>query len=973
MATNRLISIGFKIEDAGKDGFQRLVMDANALRKAMNSAVKESEKLKTSFINVAAISHSFKGLQESVSQLEGGLRSLTSESESFASAMKAANTMAGKDSDDFARMKKDVTALSKEVPVLREELAGGLYQVISNGVPEKNWISFLETSARSSVGGMADLGTAVTVTSTIIKNYGLEWDKAREIQDKVQLTAKNGETSFEQLAASLPKVTGNAATLGVGIDELMASFATLTGVSGNTSEVATQLSAIFTSLVKPSSEAGKMAEAMGIQFDAAAIKAAGGFRSFIEQLKKDVASYAQASGTLEQEIYGKLFGSAEAVRALIPLTGELSSTFTKNVDAMKGSAGTMDAAFAEMASTGEAKTLLLKNKFAELGDMLSGLFADWLPHITAISGALSAALNIGTLYKAMQSFHIGAKLAAAGSAALSLGLKALGVSSGSTAVGVRVMTHAFKGGAASALALKVAIRGLMVATGVGVAIWLLIEAVSALVGATGDSTDAILKEAQAYDVKKRAAEMATETAEAESETRAKVSAQLSLDIARLKEFKGSKEEEKRLVGELNTSYGQTMGYFKSVSSWYEALVKNSKAYCDQMVAEAKARKFADQIAELEINRDKILRDDQGKARKYSTARERITRDVTDENGKKTGKWEYAWSESDLDKATRQAKEFSAQIEYLKKQMGLAAKESAAIVMPMIGSKEAPVVAASSVGSAPKAKHTKNGEPAAPAGSIADINDRLGDIRKKIEYSTDPDEIYRLERERMALQDKLKDLEMPVKLASSGKDIAERMGKIEPLRLDVEVNMDGVEEGLQSIPETLSPAEKLQQDLGNIAGAAQSASQAFRGMGEAFEAPALDIMGMLAGAIATMIQGYATATSQASSMGPWGWLAFGMTGLAQLMAMVSQVKNISKFADGGIVSGPTMALVGEYAGASGNPEVIAPLDKLQKLIGTAGGGATVVIPDVRIKGGDLLLSFRNQRRIDTLSGGRRTGL
>ena len=57
------------------------------------------------------------------------------------------------------------------------------------------------------------------------------------------MTAKNGVTSFSQLAQALPKVAANANTLGVSIDELMAAFATLTGVSGNTAEVSTQLAA----------------------------------------------------------------------------------------------------------------------------------------------------------------------------------------------------------------------------------------------------------------------------------------------------------------------------------------------------------------------------------------------------------------------------------------------------------------------------------------------------------------------------------------------------------------------------------------------------------------------------------------------------------------------------------------------------------------------------------------------------------
>lgn len=40
---------------------------------------------------------------------------------------------------------------------------------------------------------------------------------------------------------------------------------------------------------------------------------------------------------------------------------------------------------------------------------------------------------------------------------------------------------------------------------------------------------------------------------------------------------------------------------------------------------------------------------------------------------------------------------------------------------------------------------------------------------------------------------------------------------------------------------------------------------------------------------------------------------------------------TKMADGGVVSGPTFAMVGEYPGAQNNPEVVAPLNKLKKMI------------------------------------------
>ena len=63
--------------------------------------------------------------------------------------------------------------------------------------------------------------------------------------------------------------------------------------------------------------------------------------------------------------------------------------------------------------------------------------------------------------------------------------------------------------------------------------------------------------------------------------------------------------------------------------------------------------------------------------------------------------------------------------------------------------------------------------------------------------------------------------------------------------------------------------------------------------------------------------------------------------------------IPAFADGGIVSGPTAALVGEYSGARTNPEVIAPLDKLQSMIQGSGGGNVTVTG--RISGKDIVLS------------------
>ena len=60
------------------------------------------------------------------------------------------------------------------------------------------------------------------------------------------------------------------------------------------------------------------------------------------------------------------------------------------------------------------------------------------------------------------------------------------------------------------------------------------------------------------------------------------------------------------------------------------------------------------------------------------------------------------------------------------------------------------------------------------------------------------------------------------------------------------------------------------------------------------------------------------------------------------------------ADGGLATGPTVAMVGEGPGTTmSNPEVIAPLDKLKSMIGESGGGNVQVFGT--IKGSDILLS------------------
>lgn len=391
-------AVEFEIRIKGDDGAVRSVTASVAnlgevIAGVTDGAGRASERLR----GMADMSIVLDTATRAIEGLRGMVSGVVGPYDSFDKAMRQANTMAGKSGDEFEALKGRVRGLSEEIPLAREALAGGLYETISNGVPEGNWLEFLEQSSKTAVGGLADVGQVVGVTATMIKNYGLAWESAESIQDKIQLAAKLGKTSFSELGAALPRVTGSSAQLGIAVEELLATFATTTGVTGNTAEVSTQLNAVLSALVKPTSEATAAAAAMGIEFNAASVKASGGFRNFLTDLDKSVQSYAQSSGQLPQTIYGQLFGSAEALRLLGSLTGEQRGTFEANIAAMNDSAGTMAEAYRMMSESGEAHKQLLESQTQSWLDYAGAVLSPVAPFVDLLAETGMAAMGIAQL------------------------------------------------------------------------------------------------------------------------------------------------------------------------------------------------------------------------------------------------------------------------------------------------------------------------------------------------------------------------------------------------------------------------------------------------------------------------------------------------------------------------------------------------------------------------------------------------
>lgn len=340
-----------------------------------------------------------------------GLESLTQQSMAFEKGMHLVNTVMKQTPEQLLVTSDQVRALSKEIPLMRDQFTTGLNDVVQAGVPAADAIKFLGDSARAAVGGQADLGEVVRTTVSIIKAYGLEWDKQEEIQNRMQKAVDIGMMSMGEFAAALPKVTVLGSSLGVGIDELTGAFAAMTGVTGNASEVATQLSSVMSGLIAPSADAAKMSKQLGIAFSAQSIKKSGGLANYLDQLMPKIDAFSKRTGQSKESIIESLFGRKEAIVGLLALTGNLQGAWKSATTEMANSAGAVDYAFGQMNNTVDAKLTKMKNTVFAWWD---GLYEKAVPVLSSIIEKIGDVFNWLSKFPEQHPYITGTILVVAG-------------------------------------------------------------------------------------------------------------------------------------------------------------------------------------------------------------------------------------------------------------------------------------------------------------------------------------------------------------------------------------------------------------------------------------------------------------------------------------------------------------------------------------------------------------------------------
>lgn len=409
-----------------------------------------------------------------------------------------------------------------------------------------------------------------------------------------------------------------------------------------------------------------------------------------------------------------------------------------------------------LANTSAGKLKQIEMGFGSIKVKMGEMASNLMPFVSFSAMALTTATSVITLGKSMsgvllvvKSLNIQTRLWTALTATARASVVGL------TAV-LNVAKAAFTGAAIGATTLKVAIKSLLISTGVGIAVWALAEAVTYFMS----SSD---KAAESTRELTRAEEDAKAAREAESKQRAEIASAIDINISKLKNFKGGKEEEKKLVGEMNTTYGEAMGYYSTVAQWYTALTGNSKRYCDQMINEVRIRDLANKAAELQQKKLDITTDENGKTRYYST--ENKTRrvaigQVDAADGKIIPQYKdvEVKGSSDLAQATKAYKKLDAEERAVRKEMDAFVKRNANITYQKFDGYQATAPTTTTASTTPA---TTSNTAETPKTIVEKLNAQLSEAKKELENAVTIEA-------KVTADTKIKDIQAQIDEATKGK-------------------------------------------------------------------------------------------------------------------------------------------------------------------------------------------------------------
>lgn len=301
----------------------------------------------------------------------------------YGGAVAKVSTIADTSIVPINKLSSGIKQISSATGTAATELAEAAYQAISAGVDTANAVNFVEVANKAAIGGYTDTATAVDGLSSVLNTYGMAATQAAGLGNQFLITQNKGKTTFGELAGSIGQVAPVAKSAGVGVNELLSSVAALTANGIGTSQAMTGIKSALSNIIKPTADASKTAQQLGLDFSVSALQSKG-FVGFLQEIKD------KTGGNIET--MGKLFGSVEGLNSILTLTGDGGmALINETLSEMSTNTTALDDAFSTMQDSPAAKFERLNTSLENLKTSLGDTLAEPLSKLADFaSGAVKA-------------------------------------------------------------------------------------------------------------------------------------------------------------------------------------------------------------------------------------------------------------------------------------------------------------------------------------------------------------------------------------------------------------------------------------------------------------------------------------------------------------------------------------------------------------------------------------------------------
>lgn len=305
---------------------------------------------------------------------------------SFSAQMSNVSTLIDTNVESMQNMKNAVLELADKTPVALSDLTSALYDIRSAGITAGDAMNVLNGSARLAVAGLGSTKEAVNIVTSAIRTFNLQGQDQAKIYDIIFKAVKNGKTTISGLSEGFGGVAVNMASANVKIDEFMASVAALTTTGMPAAQAYTQIRQAIVGLTRDSKDTDAVFKKLHVK----------NFKELVDKSGGMVGAFKKIRAAVKDDDAAllKLLGSAEAMNAVLGLTGEQNKAFTDTLDDMRNGANAVDEAFAKQAEEASAKFEILKNTLGHVAIIIGNeLLPPMIDLMNAIRPVVLAAIE----------------------------------------------------------------------------------------------------------------------------------------------------------------------------------------------------------------------------------------------------------------------------------------------------------------------------------------------------------------------------------------------------------------------------------------------------------------------------------------------------------------------------------------------------------------------------------------------------